>query len=112
MRLIDDIKDQYPHPISKRDDDGMTDGYCVGGALAMYAGVGDTLQFADADTAFPDMSTIAEALCMLNPVLPYADAQDLALAIIEANDHRKMTLAWGLAARALTSQESPAEPQP
>jgi hypothetical protein len=88
---IDEIRRRYPNPV----DSWHEDGYCVGGALCMAAGL-------DTD-GFPPSEQIEAAVKQLGADPKQYDFEHLCYLITEFNDAGEFEEAWRVASAILDS---------
>ena len=94
MITVELIKQIYPHPtVVPKDNDGLVNGYCVGGAVCMMANVA---------IPFPATDELADVLRTLNTNLTPLVARRYATKIILKNDLGAFPSAWKVVAEALT----------
>jgi hypothetical protein len=93
MHNVDDIKAQFPHPVTGNETiQHCADGdYCVGGAVCLYA---VKVGFHVEAIKFPSEYNLGPVLQELNPHLEETQALELAKRIIAANDAGCFAKAW------------------
>jgi hypothetical protein len=106
MITLQEIRTQYPHPVSYRDvwpdtAKGPETHYCVGGALCSYLGHKGLAP--KTYYGFPQAYKIRQALMIANPRLTLAIADTYANGLMVTNDiSRDFEAAWNLLETALT----------
>lgn len=99
MNLAEQIKAKYPNPVAVGDVSNGAEGYCVGGAVCMFAGVARPKNI----DHFPAHEQIAFGLVMLNPKLSRSQAEESAKLIIAHNDVGDFPWAWRTLENALAA---------
>ena len=110
MITVEAIRHKYPHPVKfSYMYAANTDKYCTGGACIKFAGITLPNKAAHYEHVFPAGSSLAWALCQINPALDAYKAAMLAGHILDKNDAEQFELAWAYLDEALTYHPSPGE---
>lgn len=103
MLSLDEVKKQFPIPMSIYDTNHVPGAYCVGGAICATTLV--TIV-----SKFPSWKYIADALLLRNPGLTTRIALQFAYRVVYENDRRNFDAAWAAVENAINWRPENNEP--